>query len=173
MMPILWRTTCHLPQRGQIGIFNRTYYEEVLIVRVHPEILISQGLPKELHNEKTIWEGRYRSIVNLEEHLYCNGTQIIKFFLHLSKKEQLKRFRDPATKAQRLNRYAMQLFDNLNYALAEKTLLRALAGVEKANLVDGPAGLATHGNLAVLAERLRNPEKAVFHSRRPLPSSLS
>jgi hypothetical protein len=76
---------------------------------------------------------------------------------------------DPATKAQRLNRYAMQLFDDLNYALAEKTLLRALAGVEKANLVDGPAGLATHGNLAVLySQGLRNPEKAVFHFKKAL-----
>lgn len=88
----LWRTTCCLPQRGQIGIFNRTYYEEVLIVRVHPEILISQGLPEELRDEKTIWAGRYRSIVDLEEHLFRNGTRVIKFFLHISKAEQRKRF---------------------------------------------------------------------------------
>ena len=88
----LWRTTCCLPERGQIGIFNRTYYEEVLIVRVHPEILISQGLPEELRNEKTIWAGRYRSIVDLEEHLFRNGTRVIKFFLHISKEEQRKRF---------------------------------------------------------------------------------
>ena len=88
----LWRTTCCLPERGQIGIFNRTYYEEVLIVRVHPEILRTQGLPEELRDEKNIWEGRYRSIVDLEEHLYRNGTRVIKFFLHISKEEQRKRF---------------------------------------------------------------------------------
>ncbi len=88
----LWRTTCHLPERGRIGIFNRSYYEEVLVVRVHPGILRSQGLPKELLDEKTIWEERYRSIVDLEEHLHRNGTRIIKFFLHLSKKEQRTRF---------------------------------------------------------------------------------
>jgi PPK2 family polyphosphate:nucleotide phosphotransferase len=88
----LWRTTCRLPERGRIGIFNRSYYEEVLIVRVHPEILRGQGLPNELLDEKTIWIERYRSIVNLEKHLYDNGTRIIKFFLHLSKNEQRKRF---------------------------------------------------------------------------------
>ena len=88
----LWRTTCHLPERGQIGIFNRTYYEEVLIVRVHPEILLAQGLSKELRDEKTIWKERYRSIVDLEEHLFRNGTRVIKFYLHLSKEEQRKRF---------------------------------------------------------------------------------
>jgi len=88
----LWRTTCRLPERGRIGIFNRSYYEEVLVVRVHPEILRSQGLAEELRDEKTIWEERYRSIVDLEEHLHRNGTQIVKLFLHLSKKEQRKRF---------------------------------------------------------------------------------
>jgi len=88
----LWRTTCRLPERGQIGIFNRSYYEEVLIVRVHPEILRSQGLSEELGDEKAIWEERYRSIIDLEEHLHRNGTQIIKVFLHLSQGEQRKRF---------------------------------------------------------------------------------
>ena len=88
----LWRTTRHLPERGRIGIFNRSYYEEVLVVRVHPEILRSQGLPDELLGEKSIWKERYRSIVDLEEHLHRNGTRIIKFFLHLSKAEQRKRF---------------------------------------------------------------------------------
>ena len=87
----LWRSTCRLPERGRIGIFNRSYYEEVLIVRVHPEILHSQGLPDELIQEG-IWDERYRSIVDLENHLYRNGTRIIKFFLHLSKDEQRKRF---------------------------------------------------------------------------------
>ena len=88
----LWRTTRCLPERGQIGIFNRSYYEEVLVVRVHPEILRNQGLSEELRDEKTIWEGRYRSIVDLESHLHRNGTRIIKVFLHLSKEEQRKRF---------------------------------------------------------------------------------
>jgi len=88
----LWRTTFRLPERGQIGIFNRSYYEEVLVVRVHPEILRSQGLAEELRDEKTIWEERYRSIVDLESHLYRNGTRTIKVFLHLSKDEQRKRF---------------------------------------------------------------------------------
>jgi PPK2 family polyphosphate:nucleotide phosphotransferase len=90
----LWRTTCELPERGQIGIFNRSYYEEVLIARVHPEILRAQGLPAELMDEKKIWRERYRSIVDLERHLTHNGTRIVKFFLHLSKDEQRKRFLD-------------------------------------------------------------------------------
>jgi PPK2 family polyphosphate:nucleotide phosphotransferase len=88
----LWRTTRQLPERGMIGIFNRSYYEEVLIVRVHPEILAGQNIPPELIHEKTIWQDRYRSIVDLEGHLGRNGTKIVKFFLHLSKKEQRKRF---------------------------------------------------------------------------------
>ncbi|RPJ07084.1 MAG: polyphosphate kinase 2 family protein [Deltaproteobacteria bacterium] len=88
----LWRTTRRLPERGRIGIFNRSYYEEVLIVRVHPELLRGQGLPDELLDEKTIWKERYRSIVDLEEHLHRNGTRVIKFFLHLSPDEQRKRF---------------------------------------------------------------------------------
>jgi PPK2 family polyphosphate:nucleotide phosphotransferase len=88
----LWPTTCRLPERGRIGMFNRSYYEEVLIVRVHPEILRGQGLPEELYDEKTIWKERYRSVVDLEEHLHRNGTRIIKVFLHLSKDEQRKRF---------------------------------------------------------------------------------
>jgi PPK2 family polyphosphate:nucleotide phosphotransferase len=88
----LWRTTRRLPERGQIGIFNRSYYEEVLVVRVHPEILRSQGLSEELRDEKTIWDERYRSIVDLENHLYRNGTRTVKIFLHLSREEQRKRF---------------------------------------------------------------------------------
>src|ERR1700723_6333 len=79
----LWRTTCVLPEHGRIGIFNRSYYEEVLVVRVHPEILRSQGLSEELRDERTIWEERFRSIVDLESHLHRNGTQIVKVFLHL------------------------------------------------------------------------------------------
>ena len=88
----LWRTTRDLPGRGKIGIFNRSYYEEVLIVRVHPEILRNEGLPDAPHDEKTVWHERYRSIVNLERHLHENGTRVIKFFLHLSKEEQRMRF---------------------------------------------------------------------------------
>ena len=88
----LWRTTQSLPERGRIGIFNRSYYEEVLIVRVHPEILRTQELPDALLDESSIWKERYRSIVDLEAHLHRNGTRVIKFFLHLSKEEQRKRF---------------------------------------------------------------------------------
>jgi PPK2 family polyphosphate:nucleotide phosphotransferase len=88
----LWRTTRHLPERGRIGIFNRSYYEEVLVVRVHPEILRNQELPEELRDKKTIWTERYRSITDLEQHLHRNGTRVIKFFLHLSKDEQRRRF---------------------------------------------------------------------------------
>ena len=90
----LWRSTCRLPERGRIGIFNRSYYEEVLIVRVHPEILRSRELPRGLIAAHSIWEERYRSIVDLEAHLQRNGTRIIKFFLHLSKDEQRERFLD-------------------------------------------------------------------------------
>jgi len=87
----LWRTTRDLPERGKIGIFNRSYFEEVLIVRVHRRILESEGLPDSPRYEKTIWHDRFRSIRNLERHLYANGTRIVKFFLHLSKEEQRKR----------------------------------------------------------------------------------
>jgi len=88
----LWRTTCRLPERGRIGIFNRSYYEEVLVVRVHPEVLLGQGLPEELRDRKDIWEERYRSITDLEGHLHRNGTRTVKVFLHLSKAEQRRRF---------------------------------------------------------------------------------
>ena len=88
----LWRTTCRLPERGRIGIFNRSYYEEVLVVRVHPELLLNQGLSEPGQPQKSLWQNRYRSIVDLEAHLHRNGTKIIKFFLHLSKAEQRKRF---------------------------------------------------------------------------------
>jgi PPK2 family polyphosphate:nucleotide phosphotransferase len=88
----LWRTTRDLPERGRIGIFNRSYYEEVLIVRVHPELLHAEGNPDAPPYDKGIWHERYRSIVHLERHLHANGTRIVKFFLHLSKEEQRKRF---------------------------------------------------------------------------------
>ena len=85
----LWRTTRDLPERGKIGIFNRSYYEEVLIVRVHPEILRGENLPDP---GKHVWHRRFRAITDLERHLHDNGTRIVKFFLHLSKEEQRKRF---------------------------------------------------------------------------------
>jgi PPK2 family polyphosphate:nucleotide phosphotransferase len=88
----LWRTTRDLPERGRIGIFNRSYYEEVLIARVHPEILRSEGHAEGANDQKAIWDGRYRSILDLERHLHRNGTRVVKFFLHLSKEEQRKRF---------------------------------------------------------------------------------
>jgi PPK2 family polyphosphate:nucleotide phosphotransferase len=88
----LWRTTRELPERGRIGIFNRSYYEEVLIARVHPEILQNEDIPDAKQLGKGIWHHRYRSILDLESHLTRNGTRIIKFYLHLSKEEQRKRF---------------------------------------------------------------------------------
>jgi PPK2 family polyphosphate:nucleotide phosphotransferase len=88
----LWRTTRDLPERGRIGIFNRSYYEEVLIARVHPEILRSEGVLSGSDSEARVWQQRYRSIAGLERHLHANGTRIIKFYLHLSKEEQRKRF---------------------------------------------------------------------------------
>lgn len=88
----LWRTTRDLPERGQIGIFNRSYYEEVLIARVHPEILRRELIPDT--DDKTVWHNRYQSIIDLERHLDRNGTRIIKFHLHISKDEQRARFLD-------------------------------------------------------------------------------
>ncbi len=87
----LWRSTKALPERGRIGIFNRSYYEEVLIVRVHPEIFYKQQLPKFPDGDK-IWLARFEEINNFEKYLVNNGIIVLKFFLHLSKKEQKKRF---------------------------------------------------------------------------------
>jgi PPK2 family polyphosphate:nucleotide phosphotransferase len=87
----LWRTTVCLPERGRIGIFNRSYYEEVLIVRVHPELVKAQRIPGASPGSRSFWSDRYESILDLEKHLSRNGTQVLKFFLHLSKKEQRKR----------------------------------------------------------------------------------
>ena len=89
----LWRTTCKLPERGHIGIFNRSYYEEVLVVRVHPEILKKERTPEKLV-DKEIWQDRFESIRCFERQMAGSGTVIRKFFLHLSKKEQKKRFLD-------------------------------------------------------------------------------
>jgi PPK2 family polyphosphate:nucleotide phosphotransferase len=88
----LWRTTRALPERGRIGIFNRSYYEEVLIVRVHQAILRGEGLLDLPRHHRKLWHDRYRSIKDLERHLHANGTRIVKVFLHLSKDEQRKRF---------------------------------------------------------------------------------
>ena len=88
----LWRTQRALPERGRIGIFNRSYYEEVLIVRVHPEILRAQKVPRERPGTQEVWQERYGSIADMEAHLERNGTRIVKFFLHVSKDEQRKRF---------------------------------------------------------------------------------
>jgi PPK2 family polyphosphate:nucleotide phosphotransferase len=87
----LWRTTKALPERGRIGIFNRSYYEEVLVVRVHPEFLNGQHLPKGTIDDD-VWKHRYNDINNMERHLVRNGTIILKFFLNVSKKEQKRRF---------------------------------------------------------------------------------
>ncbi|HEY4380309.1 MAG TPA: ADP-polyphosphate phosphotransferase [Acidobacteriaceae bacterium] len=88
----LWRAEQRLPGRGRIGIFNRSYYEEVLVARVHPEILLGEGVADLPGGSKNVWEHRYRSILDMEKHLHRNGTRIVKFFLHLSKEEQRKRF---------------------------------------------------------------------------------
>jgi PPK2 family polyphosphate:nucleotide phosphotransferase len=88
----LWRMAKNLPERGRIGVFDRSHYEEVLVVRVHKEILQGQHLPDEIKNDKNIWKNRFKQIRNFEEHLAENGTHVIKFFLHVSKEEQKKRF---------------------------------------------------------------------------------
>lgn len=88
----LWRSMKALPERGRIGIFNRSYYEEVLIVRVHPEILDGQRIPKREKDTKTLWKNRFEDINNFERYLSRNGIVILKFFLNVSKKEQKKRF---------------------------------------------------------------------------------
>jgi len=88
----LWRTTGDLPERGRIAIFNRSYYEEVLVVRVHKSILDRETIPDPPRHDKKIWRERYRSINDFERHLDVNGTRVVKIFLHLSKEEQRKRF---------------------------------------------------------------------------------
>ena len=88
----LWRTYRELPQRGRIGIFNRSYYEEVLVVRVHPELLQNERLPRFEKPDKKFWEHRFESINAMEQHLRRNGVVILKFFLHVSQEEQARRF---------------------------------------------------------------------------------
>ena len=103
----MWRTTRCLPERGRIGIFNRSYYEEVLVVRVHPEILTKQRLPEELVT-KDIWQERYEDIKMFERYLSRNGTVIRKFFLHVSKKEQNQRFLDRLTEPEKNWKFSLQ-----------------------------------------------------------------
>ena len=88
----LWRTTRDLPERGRIAIFNRSYYEETLVARVHPEILELEAVPDSPRHVKKVWRDRYRSINDFERHLHVNGTRVVKIFLHLSKDEQKSRF---------------------------------------------------------------------------------
>ncbi len=97
----LWRTSCHLPERGRIGIFNRSQYEEVLVVRVHPKLLASQKLPGEL-NLDSIWDERLRSIREQEAHLARNGTVILKFWLNVSREEQKRRLLERLDDEQKL-----------------------------------------------------------------------
>jgi len=111
----LWRTTHRLPERGRIGIFNRSYYEEVLIVRVHPDILRSEHLPEELVEDKNIWNERYRSIVDFERHLYHNGTRTIKIFLHLSHEEQQKRFLERVDEPDKNWKFSLSDFHERKY----------------------------------------------------------
>lgn len=111
----LWRSNRCLPERGRIGIFNRSYYEEVLIVRVHPEILLVQGVPdEEIHGER-VWEERYRSIVEMENHLHRNGTRIVKFFLHISKSEQRKRFLERIDKPEKSWKFSIADIEERKY----------------------------------------------------------
>jgi PPK2 family polyphosphate:nucleotide phosphotransferase len=111
----LWRTTRDLPERGRIGIFNRSYYEEVLIVRVHPKILRSEGLPGHSSKQPVVWKHRYRSITAFERHLHANGTRIIKFFLHLSKDEQRKRFLQRIDEPQKNWKFSMADIEERKY----------------------------------------------------------
>jgi len=103
----MWRTTRRLPERGQIGIFNRSYYEEVLVVRVHPEILAKQRLPEKLVT-KDIWKERYEGINAFERYLTCNGTVIRKFFLHVSKEEQKQRFLERLAEPEKNWKFSLQ-----------------------------------------------------------------
>ena len=111
----LWRTTRDLPERGRIGIFNRSYYEEVLIARVHPEILRAEGVSEPSRMRNPSGTDRYRSIVDLERHLHRNGTRIIKFFLHLSKEEQRKRFLDRIDEPEKNWKFSMADIEERKY----------------------------------------------------------
>jgi PPK2 family polyphosphate:nucleotide phosphotransferase len=103
----MWRTTRRLPERGQIGIFNRSYYEEVLVVRVHPELLAKQRLPEKLVT-KNIWKERYEDMNAFERYLTRNGTVIRKFFLHVSKEEQKQQFLERLTEPEKNWKFSLQ-----------------------------------------------------------------
>lgn len=111
----LWRTSRDLPERGRIAIFNRSYYEEVLVVRVHHDILRREAIPDAPHHDAKVWRQRYRSINDLEKHLNVNGTRVVKVFLHLSKEEQRKRpiLRDPVRRPVRCSRPRVRRFAGL------------------------------------------------------------
>ena len=113
------------PRTRTIGIFNRSYYEEVLVVRVYPEILRNQELPKALRDNKNIWKERYRSIVDLEGHLHRNGTQIVKIFLHLSKNEQRKRFLARIDQPERIENSASRIFTKENTGRITRKLMKS------------------------------------------------
>ena len=102
----LWRCSKALPERGHIGIFNRSYYEEVLVVKVHPELISKQKIPDARPDKKSFWEGRYSAINNFEQHLTRHGTQIVKFFLNVSKAEQRRRFLERATDAKKFWKFS-------------------------------------------------------------------
>ena len=120
----LWRAARHLPERGRIGIFNRSYYEEVLVVRVHPELLERQKLPA-LRAGKEIWQQRFDDICAFERHLARNGTLVLKFFLHVSKEEQRKRFLDRIEEPAKRWKFSMgdvderKLWDRYQHAYEE------------------------------------------------------
>ena len=114
----LWRTNKCLPERGRIGIFNRSYYEEVLVVKVHPEILLREGLPRinDLNKvDERFWKKRYDSINSMEKHLVENGTQILKFFLHVSRKEQADRFLGRINKPEKNWKFTFADIDERKY----------------------------------------------------------
>src|SRR3989449_1149387 len=103
----LWRTNKHLPERGRIGIFNRSYYEEVLVVRFHPEMLARQNLPPQLVGRQT-WKERFKDIRAFEHHLARSGTRVLKFFLHVSREEQRRRLLDRLEQPSKRWKFSMQ-----------------------------------------------------------------
>ena len=112
----MWRCIKSLPERGRIGIFNRSYYEDVLIARVHPAVLTAQRLPEDTHpGSKEFWRARYGDILNFEQYLVRNGTRILKIFLHLSKSEQAKRLIDRCTTSSKQWKYRASDFEERKY----------------------------------------------------------
>jgi PPK2 family polyphosphate:nucleotide phosphotransferase len=136
MHDFLWRACLHLPRRGRIGIFNRSYYEEVLVTRVHPELLAAESLPDELLDEKTIWPSRFRSIRDFEDHLVRNGTRVIKIFLHVSKKEQRKRLLRRIDKAEK--NWKFEVGDLTERDLWKQYMTAYQAALEATSTSDAP-----------------------------------